>query len=219
MASAVAIMDRASFGASTDVIVVVDAEARAMTWIPRDLWCERLGERVNRAFELGGGPGLVDALAEHGFTVAHTLCLRRDAIEQGIDGLSIRVPVREPMAFWYPLSPTEPIEDGRKAISFDPPVEELAGERIHQWIGARYRVHAPGSDLERIVRQQELVAVMLGEGVDFRRFLSVPDAVQVSHAAALEELARVRPTWTFATLGPLEPRRIDGKEVLVAGAG
>ena len=147
---------------------------------------------------------LIEALAEHNVRAARVLCLRRDAVESGVEGVELRMPVREPMAFWYPLRPTKSIEHGRKQVAFEPPIETLSGERIHQWIGARYRVHGPGSDLERIARQQELVAVALGDGLDFRRFLAPAEAVRVSDPTALRELSRVRPGWRFETLGPTD---------------
>ena len=54
MATAVAIMDRAGFGENADVIVVADPEAETLTWVPRDLWSERLGNRIARAYARGG---------------------------------------------------------------------------------------------------------------------------------------------------------------------
>ena len=43
--------------------------------MPRDLWCEDLGDRINRAYELGGHAGLKAALAEHGIDAEHGLVL------------------------------------------------------------------------------------------------------------------------------------------------
>ena len=102
---------------------------------------------------------------------------------------------------------------------FEPPIERLSGERLHQWLGARRRIDKPSDDRGRISRQQELVAVALGDGVDFRRFIADPESVRGASPEALAELARVRPLWRIQTLGPLVPRRVDGKEVLVRAPG
>src|SRR5215212_5544445 len=154
MATVIGVMDRDSFGANTDVIVLADSSARELLWIPRDLWCESLGDRVNRAFALGGHVGLSVALAEHGIAGEHSVCLLPAAVGSAFDGLEVEVPVDERIELWYPLAPQRSIKEGRKRVVFEPPVERLAGERLHQWIGARYGVARPGSDLERIRRQQ-----------------------------------------------------------------
>jgi anionic cell wall polymer biosynthesis LytR-Cps2A-Psr (LCP) family protein len=215
MATALAIMDRAAFEANTDVIVVADRNRTRLTWIPRDLWCEGLGDRVNQAYRLGGHAALARALSEHGIEIDHSVCARRDAIEAVAAELVVRMPVRERAAFWYPLTPTAPIEEGRKEIVFEPPFEDLTGERIHQWVGARYGVDGAGSDLDRIARQQELVAVLLGDAVDLSRGAANPEAFRASGPEALDELAQVDATWAIATFGPLQPRSIGGREVLV----
>jgi anionic cell wall polymer biosynthesis LytR-Cps2A-Psr (LCP) family protein len=216
MATALAIMDRASFDANTDVIVVADPGRARLTWVPRDLWCEELGDRVNQAYRLGGHTVLARALCEHGIEIDHSVCARRDAIEAVAAELVVRMPVRERRAFWYPVSPTAPIEEGRREIVFEPPFEDLTGERIHQWVGARYAVDGTGTDLDRIARQQELVALLLGDGSDLSRAADNPEALRASGPEALDELGQVDATWAIATFGPLQPRTIDGKDVLVA---
>src|SRR5690606_8899462 len=111
---------------------------------------------------------------EIGLAVAEGLCLGREAVKEGLAGAEVLMPVTRPLEFWYPLAPELEIEDGRKPVRFEPPVERLAGERLHQWIGARYSdADADAGDLRRIERQQELLAVMLGEGFDFARFLAL----------------------------------------------
>ena len=215
MATVVSVMDRASFKANTDNIVVVDPEERRLTWVPRDLWCEEIGDRVSRAFALGEHDLILAALASHGISVQHSICLSREAVESGLEGATVMMPVRERLDLWYPLYPTGKIKEGRKRVAFEPPVARLSGERIHQWIGARYRVGAGGSDFQRIRRQHELVAVMLGDGFDFRRFLDSPEAVMVSSQDAIDEVSRVRAGWRFETVGGLEYARRDEKEVLV----
>lgn len=215
MATVVVIMDRPGFGENTDVIVVVDPGREALTWVPRDLWSERLGDRVSHAYAHGGHEALADSLDEHGIAVQRTLCVGREAVEAGVEDLTVLMPVRERMEFWYPLTPTSDIKQGRKRIAFEPPIEKLSGERLHQWLGARRRIDRPGDDRGRIERQQQIVAVALGDSVDFRRFLRRPEALLGADPEALGELAQVRPPWRFETFGPLLPERIDGKLVLV----
>ena len=171
----VAILDRDDWGANTDIIVVADAAARRLTWIPRDLWSPKSNDRVGRAFAIGGGSLLLAALGELGFPCDGLLCLRRSASEAVLAAVSVTVPVSEPLDFWYPLQPTAPIESGRKAISFRPPSEHLSGERVHQWIGARLMIDRSGSDLFRLRRQAVLLRVLLSQGFDFRRAIADPE--------------------------------------------
>jgi anionic cell wall polymer biosynthesis LytR-Cps2A-Psr (LCP) family protein len=215
MATAIVVMDRSDFGANTDVIVAADPAARTLIWVPRDLWCDRIGDRVNRAYALGGHDGLTATLASLGVTVAESVCLLPTAVEAGLAGVEIRVPVTDEMAFWYPLEPQLPIEEGRKVVRFSPPAETLSGERIHQWIGARYVVDGAGSDLRRIDRQQRLVESLLEERFDFGRFLADPSAVRLSSPRALDELAAVRVGWILETMRGFKDAEIDGKAVLV----
>jgi anionic cell wall polymer biosynthesis LytR-Cps2A-Psr (LCP) family protein len=214
MATVVSIMDRAEADANTDVIVVADPKRRSLLWIPRDLWSPLIENRVNRAFALGGHEGLRSALAGHGIDAEHGICLGRPAVAAALEGISVRVPVEARLEFWYPLAPEAPIEAGRKLVRFEPPEEELAGERIHQWIGARYRVEGPGSDLDRIRRQQTLLAALLRSGFDFGRVLDPALPVLISAAEAIAEISQVREDWCFETLAGLVPRLIDGKDVL-----
>jgi hypothetical protein len=219
VATVVAVMDGPTWAHNTDVIVVADPSRHRLLWVPRDVWCAGLGHRVNKAFALGGHEGLRAALAEHEIEAQHSICLRPDGIRPALEGVSIKLPVRERMEFWYPLSPGASIEDGRKPIAFEPPVEELGGERIHQWVGARYRrgPEPPGwrPDLDRIRRQQELIAVMLGDGFDFGRFLAPGLPVSISGEDARDDLAQVRWDWAFMTLADVEPAEIDGRAVLI----
>lgn len=212
MSVIVGVMDRAGFAANTDVLVLVEPEAKRLLWVPRDLWCPALGDRVNTAYQQGGAAALRAALAEHGLLADHCLVLSRTASEAALAAVRVLVPVPARMVFDYPLAPTLPIEDGRKTIAFNPPVEVLSGERVHQWVGAR-----GGSDLHRLERQKVLLRRLLEQGFDFRRALADPAAYACSAPAALEELAQVRPNWAMETLGGLTPVTIGDKQVLVRG--
>ena len=64
MATVVSIMDRDSRDQRTDNIVVVDLSRKRLLWVPRDLWCERLGDRVNEAFGRSGHQALIAARQE-----------------------------------------------------------------------------------------------------------------------------------------------------------
>ena len=107
-------------------------------WVPRDAWCEPVDDRINAAFKRGGHDALLGGLRSLGLRVDHSLCLPRSAVECALADATVTVRVREPMRFWYPLSPMTDCEDGRKPVDFDPPREVLQGERIHQWLGSRH---------------------------------------------------------------------------------
>lgn len=237
MATIVAVMDRGSWDANTDCIVLVDPAGETLLWIPRDLWCDHLGRRINGAFASGGASGLLAAMARHGWRATDVICLRREATEAALRDAAVTVPVARELAFWYPLSPVAPIEDGRRLVTFRPPSETLRGERIHQWLGARYAADPPGPpqargpmarlaraarrrrprlpDLERIERQQIFVRALLLGGFDFSRVLATPEWVSCTGPGALDDLRRVHAGWRFRTLPGLEPRTIDGVQALV----
>jgi hypothetical protein len=64
----------------------------------------------------------------------------RPSFDSNTDVLVVADPAARSLV-WIPrdlwLSPQRPIEEGKRRIVFKPPFEELSGERIHQWIGAR----------------------------------------------------------------------------------
>jgi anionic cell wall polymer biosynthesis LytR-Cps2A-Psr (LCP) family protein len=209
-------MDRAMWNARTDNIVVVDASTRSLTWIPRDLWSPLLSDRINIAFSKGGHEKLLAALRDHEVDVDESICLLRDAVDDALRDVSVTVPVEQPLRFWYPMTPESEIEDGRKEVAFDPPSEELSGERIHQWIGARYDVaHADGSDTSRFPRQQVLIRCLIEDGFDFSRVLDDETKVSLTGDAALTEVRQVRADWHYTALDDVWPAKVEGKSVLV----
>jgi anionic cell wall polymer biosynthesis LytR-Cps2A-Psr (LCP) family protein len=218
VATIVSIMDRDSWQARTDNLVVVDPDQELLLWVPRDLWSDSIRDRVNVAFARGGHGCLIDALTELGFPVEHSICLRRSAVGAALTDVTVTVPVPERLDFWYPLAPAQPIEDGKRLIVFEPPEEHLSGERIHQWIGARSRPNRGSSDFERIARQQVLVRCLLRDGFDFSRALTDPELVSHSDPAARSEVARTLATWRFEAYQDVVPRTIDEKMVLVSRA-
>ena len=197
----VAVMDREGFAANTDVLVLVEPAAERLLWIPRDLWCPALNDRVNVAYKSGGPVQLLAALAEHAIVADQCLCLSRTACESALAAVRVLVPVPARMEFDYPLTPTSPIEEGRKTVTFDPPMEVLTGERVHQWIGAR-----GGSDLHRLERQAVLVRRLLEQRFDFGRALADDATYELSDPTAITSLGQVRPTWTMETLRWPAPR-------------
>jgi anionic cell wall polymer biosynthesis LytR-Cps2A-Psr (LCP) family protein len=210
MSTIVGIMDRAGFDANTDNLVLVDPQREQLLWIPRDVWCVTLGDRINAAFRTGGHDLLTTAIREHGLEVNHSLLLSRTATESALAEVSVMVPVPARMTFAYPLTPTACIEDGSKEIVFEPPAVVLRGERVHQWIGAR-----SGSDLHRIERQKIFVRRLLEQRFNFQRSLADPTLFKCSGQEALADLSSIRASWRFDTLGPTEPATIDGKQVLL----
>lgn len=213
----VAILDRDAWSANTDVIVVVDTAEHTLTWVPRDLWSPLLGDRINAAFAAGGCAPLLAALAELGFACEHALCLRRAAVEAVLAAIAVTVPVGRPLAFWYPLAPTLPIEDGRKQVAFAPPAETLSGERLHQWIGARLAVDGVGTDFGRMLRQQVLLRTLLADGHDLSIAVADPDLVRAS-GTPLPLLAHVTQRWAMRTFDAVQYTRIGGKSVVVSRA-
>ncbi len=120
--------------------------------------------------------------------------------------------MRRPLHFRYQLTPLAPIEDGWRWIEFQPPSERLRGERVHQWLQARFSPEPrDAGDLRRIERQQELLRVLLGSGFDFTAGLD-PELVSVDGEPA-EDLRKVRADWRMRTLGPVVPATIEGRKV------
>jgi hypothetical protein len=216
MATAVGIMDAPGLKGNTDVLVVADPSSARLLWVPRDLWCDRIRDRVNQAFALGGHDELRLCLAEHGLEVEHGLCLGRLAVERALEGVAVEVALSERLEFWYPADPRAPIEEGRRRISFEPPGEVLRAERLHQWLGARYPTVGTGSDMDRIERQQRLLSALLRHGFDPSPAFADPDEISATDPAALDELRGVDSAWQLETFGAdAVPTRIDGKLVLV----
>ncbi len=217
MATVVGVMDERSLRGRTDVTVVVDPERKHLLWIPRDLWCEDLGDRVNRAFELRGHDGLKAALAEHGIAIDHGLVLSRAATERVIAGLDVMMPVARAsrLPFRKFRAGTSGRRSGRSASTRRRPGSMETS--IHDWLSGRYSSDRnEAGDLGRIRRQQLLLVVLLGERADLSGVLDAAERVRSELGSRAGDLAAVRTGWTCGTFGPLTPRRIDGKEVLTS---
>lgn len=217
MSTVVALMDGPGWGENTDNIVVAQPRRRRLVWVPRDLWSEGFGMRVNGVYATAGAAGLLEALRTLGVRARHVVCAQREAAEVLLSDVLVEVPVPEPLRFWYPLSPSARLEEGRKEIRFDPPAERLAGERVHQWLGARTAVDGyRGGDLDRIVRQHAFVAALLTRGFSPGSLLEQrPELFRISSDRAMADLARVTSEWAMTTHGPLLPLTIEGRKVMM----
>ena len=218
-ATVVGVMDSDSWTANTDNVVVVDGKRRRLVWVPRDLWSDVVGDRINAAFASGGHDLLQAAVREHGFRAESSVVLLRSGVEGALEGLRVTVPVDRTRRYWYPLAPTLRIEDGRKLVVFDPPSETLSGERIHQWVGARRSADVPPPtlpDLDRIERQQVLVRTLLQDGFAFAKTLEDPALASIAGSGALDVLGAVRAAWHFETFRRFEPATVEGKMVLLS---
>lgn len=214
MSTVVSIMDRDSWSERTDNIAVVEPLKKRILFIPRDLWCDRLQNRINCAFRTGGHELLISCLKEHEVHVHASLCLRREATAESLRDAQIYVPIRKVMKFWYPLHPTRPIEEGRKSIVFTPPGELLSGERIHQWMGARYTIDEGNSDLRRLDRHITLLRSLLEQNFDFAKLVANEEQVSTYGSNVFEDLRQVGADWKLEVLEPVEHKRI-GKRLVV----
>lgn len=213
MATVVSIMDRDGWAANTDVIVLVDATRHRALWVPRDVYCSLVRHRINTTFRKGGHALLINALAEIGLRADHSICVLRAAVTQLLLQCEVTVPVKTLWRFDYPLEPMRPIEEGRKVVEFRPPQETLAGERIHQWIGARTAHGSYGGDLWRCRRQQIFLRRLLETGFDFSPILG--EGINASSSHAIDAVKQMSARWKFTTLSCLEPVTIDGNAVLL----
>ncbi len=215
MSTVISIMDRGHWQRCTDNIVVADSNKRKLIWVPRDLWSDLIGDRVNEAFKRGGHLLLMNVLGSLGLQVQHSICALPEAVCRCIGNFCVEVPVVERMEFYWPLVMGTDFQQGKKAIVFSPPSEILSGERIHQWIGSRKRVDgAPCSDLNRIERQQTLIKILLENNFDFSGFLG--EGVSFSEGFAPDALEAIDRTWTFELFGRGRYRyeTIQGKQVI-----
>jgi hypothetical protein len=216
-AAVVGVMDRDSWTARTDNLVVVDATRRRVSGCPGISGSDAVGDRINEAFSQGGHDLLEAAVREHGLPAESSVVLLRSGVERALEGLRVTVRVDRGRRYWYPLAPMLRLEDGRKLVCFDPPQEELSGERIHQWLGARRSADDPAPtlpDLDRIERPQVLVRTLLEDGFAFAKALEDPALTSIAGSRALE-VGAVRATWDFETYRRFQPATVEGKMVLI----
>jgi anionic cell wall polymer biosynthesis LytR-Cps2A-Psr (LCP) family protein len=215
MTTVIAVLDRAArrWNSRTDVLVLVDGAARRLTWIPRDLYAATIGHRINEAYRLGGASLLVACLREHGLSAENVACISRAGAARWLEALGpVTVPVARRLEYRYPLSPEASIRTGAKTIVFHPPEETLEGERVHQWLGARYGppvYTAIGGDLDRCRRQQLFLAALLATA------RPLPSLRPHEYRGRFgPEVGAIGPDWTLSTLDDVRLERLDGKSVL-----
>lgn len=215
MSTVISIMDEDSWNGRTDNIVVVEPVERQILWIPRDLWSKTVNNRINIAFRTGGHRLLIECLREYDIKVESSICFKRSATINSCQNLRVWVPVVRIMKFWYPLNPTKPIKEGKKSITFTSDGELLAGERIHQWMGARISFDDRGGDLNRIERHKILIRRLLAQNFDFKKLICDPDRFSTYGASVFEDLKQVSLDWSFETFGPLLHAKYGRRLVLV----
>ena len=201
---------------NTDNIVFVNTLERTLTWIPRDLYSFYIQDRVNAAYARGGHLLLVEVLKKLGFAANFSACVSNRMSRELLNNYKITVPVECLADYFYPIIPFEPIEAGKKIVSFRPPFETLEGERIHQFLGARFRVNDSDyvdlPDFERCSRQMLFLKQMLIEKFDFSFFL---DKDIFSDPKAIEFLSLVDANYEFKLYKNCRPVTMNKKSVLV----
>lgn len=209
------ILDEDAWHGRTDNIVIVEPKRKRLLWIPRDLWCNKINNRVNVAFRRGGHDLLMRSLNEYGFNLISRICFKRSSIAIIFRDPRVWVPVKQVMKFRYPLEPMRPIGDGRKLVTFEPPSEFLSGKRIHQWLGARITPDGTGTDLDRIDRQKIFLRRLLEQQFNFIELIEDSEDFSVSGAGAIDDIRKVGLDWRFETSGPLEDATIERRRVLI----
>jgi len=203
---------------NTDNIVLVDVTKKKLTWIPRDLYVFHIRQRLGHAFGRDGSRGLLRALRSLGFDVKYNICISHGDVRKVLDSLTITVPVELAADYYYPVVAFEPIEKGKKIISFFPPYEVLSGERIHQFLGARFRVNKEDyvdfSDFERIKRQMVFVKQLLIERFDFSVF--VKQEMLASEKEALKLISLVNAQYECHLYRNCRPVTVNKASVLIS---
>jgi len=208
MSTVIGVMDRNSWTARTDVIVVVDTINEAVTWVPRDLYVTRIKNRINTAYQKGQHHLLIECLRDLGFHADHSICLLPEMTARALADVEVTVPVKKRVAFVYPATPLTPIHISSKIIRFEAPSETLRGERIHQWLGARLSKWWQGSDIDRIRRHPVFVKELMKTKFDFRKFLT--GAVSDNMEAVVADVSKVKMGWKFIIFDNVRDATIDG---------
>jgi anionic cell wall polymer biosynthesis LytR-Cps2A-Psr (LCP) family protein len=210
----IGILDQAK---NTDNIVLIDILEKTFTWIPRDLFSTYLHDRINIAFAKGGHSLFLQALQKLGFHADYSIIVWNEATRAIFNNYKITVPVERVVDYYYPIKALEPIENGKKIISFRPPFETLTGERIHQFLGARYRVNKADyidlPDFERIARQMVFIKQMLIEKFDFSVFLD--KKISISDQKAINFLTEVNSNYNFKMYRLCKSFKINRMDVLI----
>lgn len=166
------VMDRDSWFARTDVIIICNPDKKLLYWLPRDLYCTRICNRLNTAYQKGQDTLVIECLNDVGIAIKHCICILPILINENIMKIGeINIPIGQTRRYFYPLHRHKPIEEGKRLITFTAPNEILTGDRIHEYIGARYaaddhfkpsiKIPSHYPDFDRIRRQQNLLKHLL----------------------------------------------------------
>ncbi len=214
----ITIMDRNAWTNNTDIIIFVEPSKKTLTWIPRDIYIKDIDHRINAAYRLGRDELLFKSLKSINYDVSYNLCIQPYAIEDIFNQIgTITVPVEHDRKFKYPLHRHQPIENGHRIVEFNYPFEDLSGDRIHEWIGARYAVDKTSSyssDLDRILRQQILIKEILKtKKENIKSYKS--EYIRGLNNNILEVLDTIDDTWTYTRIKNLLTATINKKMVLI----
>lgn len=214
----IAVMDRNSWKARTDIIILVILQKKKLLWIPRDLYIDDLKNRINTAYSKGGKNLLIKCLQKKlNIIIKNCICVLPKAIEEIFSKIgSIIVPVNFDRSFYYPLHRHEDIENGRKIISFYMPSEKLEGERFHEWIGARYALNPVGpfgSDLDRIYRQQILVKECIKNKINRMDFNITKNYIKDLDENIINFIKIIDESWKISCLNNIISKKINNMEV------
>jgi hypothetical protein len=221
-------MDRNYWLARTDVVVICDSAKKLIYWLPRDLYCARIKNRLNTAYAKGKDTLVMECLNDIGITVKYCVCILPHLINENIINIgeiNISIPITR--NFYYPLHRQAPIEKGKRLITFTAPNEILAGERIHEYIGARYLAdkvpqqdnHIPRpyfSDFDRIRRQQKLLKTLLKNKYNF--LYKDEENIRGINAEVIEILSNIDQYWRIEIMHEKDytPVKIGKMDVLCA---
>ena len=203
----VCIMDRNSWKARTDIIVIVRTKEKTLEWVPRDLYSKFITNRINVAYARGGEDLLIKSLHEFNIFATACVCILPDCVNDNFNYIGeIAVPVSEDMTFKYPLHRHQPIEEGHRIIEFHKPRELLSGDRFHEWVGARYRIPATINkypDFDRIRRQQILLKELLHKK---HTFSHSPTTVRGLTPDIIAVLSTINSSWIIKSLRDIDYR-------------
>jgi hypothetical protein len=216
------IMDRNYWLARTDVIIICDSAKKLIYWLPRDLYCLRIKNRLNTAYAKGKDTLVMECLKDIGITVKYCVCILPHLINENIINIgeiNISIPITR--NFYYPLHRQAPIENGKRLITFTAPNEILAGDRIHEYIGARYvadnDIPTPYfPDFDRIRRQQKLLKTLLQKKYKF--LYKNEENIRGINIEVIEILSKIDQYWQIEIMyeKDYKPIKIHKMDVLCA---
>lgn len=172
----------------TDTILVVSLDVHkkkmAMISVPRDLWSDTLKDKVNSAYHYGeekkegGGLTIAKVVVEDmvGLPIHSVLLIDFSGFESIID-IAGGIDVTVPRAFIDPEFPVAGRENDQcdgdpqfacryETVTFTRGAQHMDGKRALTYVRSRHADGDEGSDFARGVRQQEVLAALLGKMKD-----------------------------------------------------